>query len=58
MGWVTLSSLQLLHYFAVTDQYGLGYVEEWNFETWNEPDCHDFDALNMTVQGKVSIHWA
>ena len=26
---------------------------KWNFETWNEPDCRDFDKMNMTVQGKL-----
>ncbi|KAH3707956.1 hypothetical protein DPMN_067377 [Dreissena polymorpha] len=33
------------------DQYGVGWVSQWNFETWNEPDCRDFDNGNMTVQG-------
>ena len=33
-------------------KYGLDYVSEWNFETWNEPDHKDFDNLNITLQGK------
>ena len=36
-----------------TGEYGLGSVMKWNFETWNEPDCRDFDKMNMTVQGKL-----
>jgi beta-xylosidase len=32
-------------------EYGLSEVMTWNFETWNEPDCHDFDKVKMTVQG-------
>lgn len=27
----------------------------WNFETWNEPDHHDFDNLNFTIKGNLSI---
>ncbi|WAR20974.1 IDUA-like protein [Mya arenaria] len=37
-------------------QYGAGFVSEWNFETWNEPDCHDFDNVNMTVQGFLNYY--
>lgn len=32
-------------------RYGLSYVSKWNFETWNEPDHHDFDNVTMTLQG-------
>ena len=32
-------------------RYGIGEVRRWNFETWNEPDHHDFDTLNITVPG-------
>ncbi|KAL4231720.1 hypothetical protein ACF0H5_009296 [Mactra antiquata] len=38
------------------DQYGLGIVMDWNFETWNEPDCKDFDTVNMTVQGFLNYY--
>lgn len=37
-------------------KYGLHYVKNWNFETWNEPDCHDFDAVNMTVTGFLNYY--
>ncbi|XP_062902585.1 alpha-L-iduronidase isoform X2 [Mobula hypostoma] len=33
------------------DKYSLAYVSKWNFETWNEPDHHDFDNLTFTVLG-------
>ncbi|XP_005093685.1 alpha-L-iduronidase [Aplysia californica] len=38
------------------DQYGSSYVRGWNFETWNEPDCHDFDQNKMTVQGFLNYY--
>ena len=33
------------------DRYGLDYVAEWNFESWNEPNNRDFDTLQFTIQG-------
>lgn len=33
-------------------RYGLAQVSKWNFETWNEPDHHDFDNVSMTEQGE------
>ncbi|XP_045189835.2 alpha-L-iduronidase-like [Mercenaria mercenaria] len=53
MNWKDLVTKTAQRY---VDQYGLGYVVDWNFETWNEPDCHDFDALNMTVQGFLNYY--
>lgn len=38
------------------DEYGLGWLMDWNFETWNEPDCRDFDKLHMTVQGFLNYY--
>ncbi|XP_041109745.1 alpha-L-iduronidase isoform X2 [Polyodon spathula] len=38
------------------DKYGLGYVSQWNFETWNEPSNHDFDNVNMTIQGFLNYY--
>ncbi|KAL3863772.1 hypothetical protein ACJMK2_005507 [Sinanodonta woodiana] len=38
------------------DEYGLGVVMGWNFETWNEPDCQDFDGLKMTPQGFLNYY--
>ncbi|MEQ2301463.1 hypothetical protein AMECASPLE_036349, partial [Ameca splendens] len=32
------------------DKYGLGMVSQWNFETWNEPNNHDFDNVSMSIQ--------
>ena len=37
------------------DRYGLDYVAEWNFETWNEPNNRDFDTLQFTIQGTLAI---
>ncbi|XP_071971503.1 alpha-L-iduronidase [Engystomops pustulosus] len=33
------------------EKYGLEHVSTWNFETWNEPDHHDFDNISITVTG-------
>ncbi|XP_036383135.1 alpha-L-iduronidase isoform X2 [Megalops cyprinoides] len=38
------------------ERYGLGYVSQWNFETWNEPNNHDFDNVTMTVQGFLNYY--
>ncbi|MGH0160386.1 UNVERIFIED_CONTAM: hypothetical protein FKN15_045193 [Acipenser sinensis] len=38
------------------DKYGLEYVSQWNFETWNEPSNHDFDDVNMTIQGFLNYY--
>ncbi|XP_069482481.1 alpha-L-iduronidase [Ambystoma mexicanum] len=38
------------------DQYGLKHVSRWNFETWNEPDNHDFDNVNMTIKGFLNYY--
>ncbi|KAH3708034.1 alpha-L-iduronidase-like isoform X2 [Dreissena polymorpha] len=38
------------------NQYGVGWVSQWNFESWNEPDCRDFDNVNMTVQGFLNYY--
>ncbi|XP_043239956.1 alpha-L-iduronidase-like [Amphibalanus amphitrite] len=39
-------------------RYGIDEVRQWNFETWNEPDHHDFDTLNITVPGYLNYFWA
>uniref|UniRef100_A0A671QFG7 Alpha-L-iduronidase n=1 Tax=Sinocyclocheilus anshuiensis TaxID=1608454 RepID=A0A671QFG7_9TELE len=31
--------------------YGLGFVSQWNFETWNELNNHDFDNITVSIQG-------
>jgi len=38
------------------NRYGLDYVASWNFESWNEPDNHDFDSLNFTTQGYLNYY--
>ncbi|CAC5399771.1 IDUA [Mytilus coruscus] len=37
-------------------EYGLSEVMTWNFETWNEPDCHDFDKVKLTVKGFLNYY--
>ncbi|GFS09916.1 alpha-L-iduronidase [Elysia marginata] len=37
-------------------KYSLDYVKKWNFETWNEPDCHDFDKIKFSVQGFLNYY--
>ncbi|XP_006143918.1 alpha-L-iduronidase isoform X2 [Tupaia chinensis] len=37
-------------------RYGLEHVSKWNFETWNEPDHHDFDNVTMTMQGFLNYY--
>nr|XP_006011505.1 PREDICTED: alpha-L-iduronidase [Latimeria chalumnae] len=46
--WKNLITILAKRYI---DRYGLEYVSTWNFETWNEPDHHDFDNVTMTVEG-------
>ncbi|XP_029458215.1 alpha-L-iduronidase isoform X3 [Rhinatrema bivittatum] len=48
LAWKNLVSTIAKRYI---DRYGLKYVSKWNFETWNEPDNHDFDNVSMTIQG-------
>ncbi|XP_056889268.1 alpha-L-iduronidase isoform X1 [Takifugu flavidus] len=38
------------------DKYGLQYVSQWNFETWNEPNNGDFDNVSMSVQGFLNYY--
>lgn len=38
------------------DKYGLGRVSQWNFETWNEPNNHDFDNLTVSIQGFLNYY--
>ncbi|XP_048766464.2 alpha-L-iduronidase-like isoform X4 [Ostrea edulis] len=38
------------------DQFGISEVMDWNFETWNEPDCHDFDDIKFSVQGFLNYY--
>ncbi|XP_065912337.1 alpha-L-iduronidase-like isoform X1 [Dysidea avara] len=38
------------------DRYGLNYVSEWNFESWNEPNNRKFDMLKFTTQGYLNYY--
>uniref|UniRef100_A0A3Q0SML2 Alpha-L-iduronidase n=1 Tax=Amphilophus citrinellus TaxID=61819 RepID=A0A3Q0SML2_AMPCI len=38
------------------DKYGLGRVFLWNFETWNEPNNHDFDNVTVSIQGFLNYY--
>ncbi|XP_038626175.1 alpha-L-iduronidase isoform X4 [Tachyglossus aculeatus] len=51
--WKNLITLLAKRYI---DKYGLRYVSKWNFETWNEPDHHDFDNLSMTTEGFLNYY--
>ena len=37
-------------------RYGLDEVSQWNFETWNEPSIHDFDTLQISLQGFMNYY--
>ncbi|XP_014373507.1 alpha-L-iduronidase isoform X5 [Alligator sinensis] len=51
--WKNLVALLAKRYIA---KYGLEHVAKWNFETWNEPDHHDFDNVSMTVKGFLNYY--
>ncbi|XP_069877750.1 alpha-L-iduronidase [Dipodomys merriami] len=51
--WKDLVSLLARRYIG---RYGLAQVSKWNFETWNEPDHHDFDNVSMTAQGFLNYY--
>ncbi|XP_025905704.1 alpha-L-iduronidase [Nothoprocta perdicaria] len=51
--WRNLITLLARRYIG---RYGLGHVAKWNFETWNEPDHHDFDNVSMTVKGFLNYY--
>uniref|UniRef100_A0AAQ5XU23 Alpha-L-iduronidase n=1 Tax=Amphiprion ocellaris TaxID=80972 RepID=A0AAQ5XU23_AMPOC len=48
----------LVHLIAkrYIDKYGLGSVSRWNFETWNEPNNHDFDNVTVSIQGFLNYY--
>nr|XP_025852411.1 alpha-L-iduronidase [Vulpes vulpes] len=53
LAWKELVSLLARRYIG---RYGLSHVSKWNFETWNEPDHHDFDNVSMTLQGLLNYY--
>ncbi|XP_036791997.1 alpha-L-iduronidase isoform X2 [Oncorhynchus mykiss] len=48
----------LVHLIAkrYIEKYGLGSVSLWNFETWNEPNNHDFDNVTVSIQGFLNYY--
>lgn len=38
------------------DKYGLENVSQWNFETWNEPNNHDFDNVTVSINGFLNYY--
>uniref|UniRef100_A0A8C4GPI2 Alpha-L-iduronidase n=1 Tax=Dicentrarchus labrax TaxID=13489 RepID=A0A8C4GPI2_DICLA len=53
MEWRNLVYLTAKRYI---DKYGLGSVSQWNFETWNEPNNHDFDNVSVSIQGFLNYY--
>ncbi|XP_028270094.1 alpha-L-iduronidase isoform X2 [Parambassis ranga] len=53
MEWRNLIYLIAKRYI---DKYGLRSVSQWNFETWNEPNNHDFDNVTMSIQGFLNYY--
>ncbi|KAL4660837.1 alpha-L-iduronidase [Arapaima gigas] len=51
--WKNLVYLTARRYI---EKYGLDYVSQWNFETWNEPNNHDFDNVTMSIQGFLNYY--
>uniref|UniRef100_A0A8C6ULE9 Alpha-L-iduronidase n=1 Tax=Neogobius melanostomus TaxID=47308 RepID=A0A8C6ULE9_9GOBI len=46
----------LVYKIAKRYRYGLGVVAQWNFETWNEPNNHDFDNVTVSIQGFLNYY--
>ena len=42
--------------FHPADKFGLDYVSQWNFETWNEPDTGDFDGFKFTPKSFLNYY--
>ncbi|XP_067083784.1 alpha-L-iduronidase [Osmerus mordax] len=38
------------------EKYGLQNVSQWNFETWNEPNNHDFDNVTVSIEGFLNYY--
>uniref|UniRef100_A0A8C2XMA7 Alpha-L-iduronidase n=1 Tax=Cyclopterus lumpus TaxID=8103 RepID=A0A8C2XMA7_CYCLU len=51
--WRNLVYLMAKRYIG---KYGLGSVSQWNFETWNEPNNHDFDNVSVSIQGFLNYY--
>ncbi|XP_074650821.1 alpha-L-iduronidase-like isoform X2 [Tubulanus polymorphus] len=44
----------LIQHFV--ELFGLSYVRMWIFESWNEPDHHVFERINMTSRGYLNYY--
>ncbi|XP_052902702.1 alpha-L-iduronidase [Anopheles moucheti] len=53
--WLDLVQ-QLVGRYA--NRYGVQYLKEWRFETWNEPDLNGYNLLNFTVKEYLSYVFA
>ncbi|XP_076126229.1 alpha-L-iduronidase isoform X1 [Alosa pseudoharengus] len=53
MEWRNLVYHTAMRYIG---KYGMGYVSQWNFETWNEPNNHDFDNVTVSIQGFLNYY--
>ncbi|KAJ8005777.1 hypothetical protein DPEC_G00121410 [Dallia pectoralis] len=51
--WKNLVYLTARRYI---EKYGLERVSQWNFETWNEPNNHDFDNVTVSIQGFLNYY--
>lgn len=43
------------NFVHILDKYGLKYVNDWIFETWNEPDLKMYNAIPFTYSGKMNL---
>lgn len=48
-------SVNLFLFVLPLDMFGLEYVAQWYFESWNEPKRKHFDGLNVTIEGLFSV---
>ncbi|XP_062559981.1 alpha-L-iduronidase [Armigeres subalbatus] len=49
--WSDLVMQIVSHYLR---RYGIQYVQNWRFETWNEPDLKGYNALNFTIDEYIT----
>ncbi|XP_065091548.1 alpha-L-iduronidase isoform X2 [Ochlerotatus camptorhynchus] len=49
--WTDLAMQVASHYLR---RYGIKYVSNWRFETWNEPDLRGYNVLNFTVNEYIN----
>uniref|UniRef100_A0AAG5DKV8 Alpha-L-iduronidase n=1 Tax=Anopheles atroparvus TaxID=41427 RepID=A0AAG5DKV8_ANOAO len=49
--WKDLMQQLAGHYLS---RFGVEYIAEWRFETWNEPDLKNYNMLNFSVDGYLA----